>query len=138
MNPVDPVSYKPALTVAYNALQHTNAKIKHIVLLGDAEDSYTALATQIHKPGITIWTVVTGAGPMASGPTTARCRTSRAGAAGALPRRKPRCAATRGAQHRCPHGSVVDGSGNLCITDADNQRVRDVTTSGPCPLSPTP
>ena len=64
MIPVDPVSYKPALTAAYNALQHTYAEIKHIILLGDsdAEDSYTALATQIHKPGITIWTVVTEGG----------------------------------------------------------------------------
>jgi hypothetical protein len=54
----------PALTAAYNALQHTNAKIKHIILLGDgdAEDSYTALATQIHKAGITISTVATEGG----------------------------------------------------------------------------
>jgi hypothetical protein len=27
MTAVDPMSYKPALTVAYNALQHTNARI---------------------------------------------------------------------------------------------------------------
>src|SRR5437764_13834346 len=42
MNPIDPLSYKPALTAAYNALQHTNARITHIILLGDgdAEDSY--------------------------------------------------------------------------------------------------
>jgi hypothetical protein len=45
MNPVDPMSYKPALTAAYNVLQHTNARIKHIIVLGDgdAEDSYAAL-----------------------------------------------------------------------------------------------
>jgi hypothetical protein len=44
-----PLSYKPALTAAYNALQHTNARIKHIILLGDgdAEDSYSAHVTQI-------------------------------------------------------------------------------------------
>jgi uncharacterized membrane protein len=64
MNPVDPMSYKPALTAAYNALQHTNARIKHIILLGDgdAEDSYAALVTRIHKAGITISTVATGGG----------------------------------------------------------------------------
>src|SRR5947208_80676 len=48
---------------------------------------------------------------MASAPTTARCRTSRAGAAATITRRKPRCAAAWDAQHGCPHGSVVvDGS----------------------------
>jgi len=36
MNPVDPVSYKPALTAAYNVLQHTNVRTS-------AEDSYAAL-----------------------------------------------------------------------------------------------
>src|SRR5438094_285865 len=68
---------------------------------------------------------------MASAPTMARCRTSRAGAAATITRRKPRCAAGWDTQHGCPHGSVVvDGSGNLCIADADNQRVREVNTSG--------
>jgi hypothetical protein len=64
MTPVDPMSYKPALTAALNALQHTNARIKHIILLGDgdAEDSYSALVTQIHKADITISTVATGGG----------------------------------------------------------------------------
>jgi hypothetical protein len=59
LHPVDPLSYKPALTAAYNVLQHTNARIKHIILLGDgdAEDSYYPLVTQIHKAGITISTV---------------------------------------------------------------------------------
>jgi hypothetical protein len=62
MNPVDPMSYKPALTAAYNAPQHTNARIKHIILLGDgdAEDSYSAHVTQIRKAGITISVVATG------------------------------------------------------------------------------
>ena len=64
MTPVDPMSDKPALTAAYNALQHTNAKIRHIIVLGDgdAEDSYYPLVTQIRKAGITISTVATGGG----------------------------------------------------------------------------
>jgi hypothetical protein len=32
MNPVDPMSYKPVLTATYRALQHTNARIKHVML----------------------------------------------------------------------------------------------------------
>jgi hypothetical protein len=32
MNPVDPMSYKPVLTATYRALQHTNARIKHVIL----------------------------------------------------------------------------------------------------------
>jgi hypothetical protein len=52
-------------------------------------------------------------GPMVSGPTTARCKTSRAGAAAAITRRKRRCAAMWSTQHGCPRGSVaVDGGGN--------------------------
>jgi hypothetical protein len=64
MTPVDPMSYKPTLTAAYNVLQHTNARIKHIIVLGDgdAENSYSALVTRIHKAGITISTVATGRG----------------------------------------------------------------------------
>ena len=63
MNPVDPMSYKPVLT-AYNVLQHTNARIKHIIVLGVAvaADSYFAPAAQIRKAGITISTVATGDG----------------------------------------------------------------------------
>ena len=47
MTPVDPMSYKPALTAAYNALQHTNARITHIIVLGDggAEDAFYPLVT---------------------------------------------------------------------------------------------
>jgi hypothetical protein len=69
MTPVDPMSYKPALTAAYNALQRTNARIKHIILLGGvvAENAYSALVTQIHKAGITISTVATGGGTYAFG-----------------------------------------------------------------------
>ena len=68
MNPVDRMSYKPARTAAYKPLQHTTARIKHIILLGiltsdgDAEDSYSAHVTQIRKAGITIPAVVTGGG----------------------------------------------------------------------------
>jgi hypothetical protein len=60
MNPVDPMSDKPALTAAYNVLQHTNARITHIIVLGDgdAEDSYSALVAQVRKAGITITTVL--------------------------------------------------------------------------------
>jgi hypothetical protein len=65
MNAVDPMSYKPVLTATYRALQHTNARIKHVILLanGDGEDSYYySLVTQIDKAGITIATVATGGG----------------------------------------------------------------------------
>jgi hypothetical protein len=48
--------YKPALTAAYNVLQHTNARIEHIILLGDGDagDSSSALVTQIHRAGVII------------------------------------------------------------------------------------
>jgi hypothetical protein len=41
-----------------------NARIKHLIVLGDgvAEDSYSAHVTQIHKAGITISTVATEGG----------------------------------------------------------------------------
>jgi uncharacterized membrane protein len=43
MNPDDPASYLPDLINAESVLMHTNAKIKHVVLLGDgdASDNYT-------------------------------------------------------------------------------------------------
>ncbi len=65
MNPIDPMSYKPALSAAFNVLRPVKAKIKHIILLGDgdATDNYFPLVQQIHKAGITISTVATGAGP---------------------------------------------------------------------------
>jgi len=64
MQPVDPMSYVPALNAAYNSLSHTNAKIKHIILLGDgdATDDYYAIVHKIYKAGITVSTVATGAG----------------------------------------------------------------------------
>ena len=64
MQPVDPMSYVPALNAAYNSLSHTNARIKHIILLGDgdATDDYYATVHKIFKAGITVSTVATGAG----------------------------------------------------------------------------
>lgn len=62
MVPGDPDSYVPMLQGAYDTLRRTNAKIKHIILLGDgdAEDpSYQSLVQQIHASGITVSTVST-------------------------------------------------------------------------------
>jgi hypothetical protein len=39
MNPVDPMSYKPVLTATYRALQHTKARIKHVILLANSRAS---------------------------------------------------------------------------------------------------
>ncbi|PZR98902.1 MAG: hypothetical protein DLM70_16405 [Chloroflexi bacterium] len=62
MVPGDPDSYLPMLQSAYDTLRHANAKVKHIVLLGDgdAEDpAYQQLVQQIHASGITVSTVST-------------------------------------------------------------------------------
>jgi uncharacterized membrane protein len=62
MVPGDPDSYSPMLQSAYDALRHTNARIKHIILLGDgdAEDpSYQQLVQTIHAGGVTVSTVST-------------------------------------------------------------------------------
>ncbi|MDQ2745344.1 MAG: glutamine amidotransferase, partial [Chloroflexota bacterium] len=62
MVPGDPESYAPMLQSAYEALRHTNAKIKHIILLGDgdAEDpSYQQLVQGIRAGGVTVSTVST-------------------------------------------------------------------------------
>ena len=63
MNPIDPGSYSPSLQAAYDTLTKSGAKIKHIILLGDgdAPDDYYPLVSKIHKDGITISTVATGA-----------------------------------------------------------------------------
>jgi len=63
MNPIDPGSYSPSLQAAYDTLTKSGAKIKHIILLGDgdAPDDYYPLVSKIHKAGITISTVATGA-----------------------------------------------------------------------------
>jgi uncharacterized membrane protein/Mg-chelatase subunit ChlD len=66
MAPGDPDSYAAYLQSAYNVLKHTNARIKHIILLGDgdAEDStYQDLVQSIRAGGVTVSTVTTnGAG----------------------------------------------------------------------------
>jgi uncharacterized membrane protein/Mg-chelatase subunit ChlD len=66
MAPGDPDSYAAYLQSAYNVLKHTNARIKHIILLGDgdAEDStYQQLVQSIRAGGVTVSTVTTnGAG----------------------------------------------------------------------------
>lgn len=62
MVPGDPESYAPMLQSAYQFLKHSNAKIKHIILLGDgdAEDSsYQQLVQGIHAGGVTVSTVST-------------------------------------------------------------------------------
>ncbi len=60
--PGDPESYVPMLQSAYETLKAANAKVKHIILLGDgdAEDpAYQQLVQQIHAGGITVSTVST-------------------------------------------------------------------------------
>jgi hypothetical protein len=62
MVPGDPDSYVPMLQSAYQTLKQANAKVKHIILLGDgdAEDpAYQQLVEQIHASGITVSTVST-------------------------------------------------------------------------------
>ncbi len=62
LNPVDPPSYTPDLLNAEQILLHTNAKIKHIILLGDGDaldSTYAATASRIASEQITISTVDT-------------------------------------------------------------------------------
>lgn len=63
MDPTDPASYTPSLQAAYDSLRKSDAKIKHIILLGDgdAADDYSPLIHKIRKAGITVSTVATGA-----------------------------------------------------------------------------
>ncbi|HEX6483632.1 MAG TPA: glutamine amidotransferase [Ktedonobacteraceae bacterium] len=63
MNPNDPASYLQDLVNAETVLQHTNAKIKHVILLGDgdANDNYFAQVTKMANERITISTVETNA-----------------------------------------------------------------------------
>lgn len=63
MNPTDPGSYLPDFVNAEQVLLHTNAKIKHVILLGDG-DAYDNYAPQIIKmahENITVSTVATNA-----------------------------------------------------------------------------
>ena len=66
----DPPSYVPDLNAADQALSHTTASIKHVILLGDgdAPDNYQPVIDRIHGHGITVSTVAIGAnGADASG-----------------------------------------------------------------------
>jgi len=59
----DPPSYTPDLNVADQALTHTTAAIKHVILLGDGDalDNYQPVITAMHGHGITVSTVAIGA-----------------------------------------------------------------------------
>ncbi|GCF08887.1 glutamine amidotransferase [Dictyobacter arantiisoli] len=63
MNPVDPPSYNPDLSNAEQELLHTDAKIKHIILLGDGDayDNYAPVVTKLASENITVSTVETNA-----------------------------------------------------------------------------
>jgi uncharacterized membrane protein len=62
MDPTDPSSYNPDLANAEKVLLHTNAKIKHVILLGDGDASdptYASQVTKMAKENITVSTVAT-------------------------------------------------------------------------------
>src|SRR5579883_1713245 len=61
MNPNDPASYLPDLINAESVLLKTNAKIKHVILLGDGDafDSYAAQVIKMANEQITVSTVAT-------------------------------------------------------------------------------
>src|SRR5216684_4374782 len=61
MTPNDPQSYLPDLAAAENALLHTDAKIKHVILLGDgdATDSYATQVLKMAREHITVTVVGT-------------------------------------------------------------------------------
>jgi uncharacterized membrane protein len=63
MNPNDPASYLPDLINAEHVLLHTDAKIKHVILLGDGDayDNYAPQVLQMAKENITVSTVATNA-----------------------------------------------------------------------------
>lgn len=67
MSPNDPPSYMPDLVNAEQVLLHTDAKIKHVILLGDGDayDNYFAQATKMANEHITISTVETNASSFA-------------------------------------------------------------------------
>ncbi|HEY6542160.1 MAG TPA: glutamine amidotransferase, partial [Ktedonobacteraceae bacterium] len=64
LNPNDPDSYLPDLVTAEKALLNTNAKIKHVILLGDgdATDSYSAQVLKMASENISISVVGTNIG----------------------------------------------------------------------------
>ncbi len=61
MDPTDPGSYNPDLINAEQVLQKTNAKIKHVILLGDGDafDNYASQVTKMARENITVSTVAT-------------------------------------------------------------------------------
>ncbi len=61
MDPTDPGSYNPDLANAERVLLNTNAKIKHVILLGDGDafDNYAPQVTKMAKENITVSTVAT-------------------------------------------------------------------------------
>lgn len=64
MNPDDPASYLPDLVNAESVLSHTNAKIKHVILLGDgdANDNYTQQILKMASEHISLSVVGTNIG----------------------------------------------------------------------------
>jgi len=63
MTPEDPPSYNPDLANAEQVLLHTNAKIKHVILLGDGDafDNYAPQVQKMASENITVSTVETNA-----------------------------------------------------------------------------
>ena len=61
MDPTDPGSYLPDLTNAEQVLLHSDAKIKHVILLGDGDayDNYAPQVLKMAKEQITVSTVAT-------------------------------------------------------------------------------
>ncbi|MBE3559406.1 MAG: VWA domain-containing protein [Ktedonobacteraceae bacterium] len=61
MNPEDPPSYNPDLANAEQVLLKTDAKIKHVILLGDGDafDNYVPQVSKMAKENITVSTVAT-------------------------------------------------------------------------------
>src|SRR6266487_3562659 len=64
MNPNDPLSYLPDLQAAETALLHTDAKVKHVILLGDgdATDSYAKQVLKMASEHISVSVVGTNIG----------------------------------------------------------------------------
>ncbi len=64
MAPDDPPSYQPDLVAAEMALLHTDAKIKHVILLGDgdATDNYATQVLKMAKEHISVSVVGTNIG----------------------------------------------------------------------------
>jgi uncharacterized membrane protein len=63
MNPNDPASYIPDLQNAEQVLLKTDAKIKHVILLGDGDafDNYTSQVSKMAHENISVSTVATNA-----------------------------------------------------------------------------